>query len=1125
MCVVDRAVVAVLTAVLLVLPAPAAESEAPRSNLAAFGRMSVTDPVDASRRVNADCLASETNAATVVLARGAALECEWDHPRPVRAVRILFDSPPTNPAPVTVQWWRRVWPDNGSGGWMKLDDPFNGEWTTVKASMTVDQAEARIAFAPLMQSEAPGISIEGAVHRLTYKLRVLAAEPLAVRKVAVYSDAIERRARLRFEWGVRTVTPGQWAPRFEARNGRVIATERQGADAALVEVAYADAPERLSPDRGHLLFRSGETRSFAVFIDDVLREGGLLVRDIGVFVSDADRNLTHATWSGPSGEVWPEGTVAEQVARRPEQSFDQVSGAIPGKPSPYVFLGVPGLRQEVALLPHGQIQMRRDSLRSPGPDAEARRWPDQALVYDFAVGEHPAMGPRDRPAVTRRLEEGWLPVVRHEWEEDHLRVIQTCLAAPLVEPIDTTASPVGTETVVLAARFELSNRSEQPRTACLWLELSRTDPLQLGLDHAVFLRPHSNRVEQAGVVPVRGRFDIRGRGELELAVLEPGRPGSYHPARADSGQPREALRYRVDLAPGQSHAVDFFAPYVELLTPREAIALKGLSFDTLHAAVVRFWKERAAQGMTYEVPDRFLNDFFKANLWHVLISTDLDPATGRYQHGAATHVYGNFLNETAMVARSLEMRGEPLEALRLLVPFLANQGVKSLPGNFKTRDGVFYAAHPSEPDPYTAQGYNMHHGWALWALAEHFFWTRNTNYLIQVMPQLVLAADWITRERQATRQHNPDGSRRVEFGLAPAGQLEDVQESQYFYATDAYYHLGMQTLVDALSALRDMAVSPDRAPAKGPGSLSEEWWQRVATLAARLERDAAEFRQDIRASLEESVATSPVVRLRDGTWVPFAPPRAYALTHLKEGWIREALYPALHLVSGRVYDPHHPFVNWMIQDLEDNVFLSQESGYGLAEPRRDFFDLGGFTLQPNLLDLPLVYLQRDEVANLLRAFYNTACASLYPDVACFAEWVPRLGTGGGPLYKTPDECKFIQWMRQMLVLERGNTLELGLGVPRAWMRDGQRIHIDRAATYFGSLTVEIVSRAASDAVTATVAIAPTVKPGGVLLRARHPDAKPLRAAQVNGRPAQILAERQMIVLPTEATYWEVNASF
>ena len=113
----------------------------------------------------------------------------------------------------------------------------------------------------------------------------------------------------------------------------------------------------------------------------------------------------------------------------------------------------------------------------------------------------------------------------------------------------------------------------------------------------------------------------------------------------------------------------------------------------------------------------------------------------------------------------------------------------------------------------------------------------------------------------------------------------------------------------------------------------------------------------------------------------------------------------------------------------------------------------------------------------------------------------------------------------MLVFERGNTLELGLGVPRAWMRDGQRIHIDRAATYFGSLTLEVVSHAASDAVTATVAIAPTVKPGGVLLRVRHPDAKPLRAAQVNGRPAQILAERQMIVLPTEATYWEINASF
>ncbi len=1112
-------------ATLLALPALTAEPELPRANLAAFARLNAISPVDGSRQANADCLAAQTNTVPLSLGPDTALLCEWDHPRPVRSVRLRFDPPPTNANPITVQWWRHIWPDNGSGGWMKLDDPFNGDWTIVRGALTRQGADAQLEFAPLDRNEAPGITREGPPERLTYKLRLLAPQPLRVRTVEVHSDAVLRRARLRFEWDVRTTTPGRWDPRFEARNGRLLAIQPQGTNAAVVEIEYADASDRLSPDRGYVLFRSGETRSFAVFVDDVLREGGLLVRDVGVFVSNADLNLTSRTWPGPSGEVWHEGTVAQQVASRPEQSFEQVSQAIPRKPAPYIFLGVPSLRQEVALLPQGQIQLRHDSLRSPGPDADARPWREASLVYDFAVGEHPSMGPRTEPSVTRSLEEGWLPVVRHTWTDAHIDVTETCLAAPLAEPLDRWASPVGTETVVLAARFELHNGSPQPRTASLWLELSRTDPLQLGLDHTLFLRHPSDRVSWSGVVPVRGRFDIHGRGELDLAVLEPGRPGSYHPARAESNGPREAIRYQIDLAPGESHTVDFFAPYVELLTPKEAIALQGLSFTNLHTTVTRFWRERVAQGMTYDVPDRFLNQFFKANLWHVLISTDLDPATGRHQHGAATHRYPNFLNETAMVARSLEMRGEHLEALRLLVPFLANQGVKGLPGNFKTREGVLYAAHPTEPDPYTGKGYNMHHGWGLWALAEHFFWTRNTNYLVQVLPQLALAADWITRERQATRWHNPDSSRRIEYGLAPAGDLEDVEEDLYFYATDAYFHLGMQTLVDALSVLHPPTALPGQPAAEKAGIPSDRWWQEIARLTARLEHETTEFRQDLRASLAESVASSPVVRLRDGTYVPYVPHRAYALTHLKEGWIREALYPALHLVNGKVYDAQHPFVDWMIQNLEDNLFLSPESGSGIPDPRRTFFNLGGFTLQPHLLDLSLVYLQRDQVPNFLRAFYNSAWASLHPDVLCFAEWVPRFGEGGGPLYKTPDECKFIQWMRQMLVLERDQILELGLGVPRAWMRQGQRIHIDRAATFFGSLTLEIVSHAATDTVTATASIAPTAKPARVLLRLRHPEGKPLRFAYVNERPAEILPERQMIVLPSEATHWQITASF
>jgi hypothetical protein len=177
------------------------------------------------------------------------------------------------------------------------------------------------------------------------------------------------------------------------------------------------------------------------------------------------------------------------------------------------------------------------------------------------------------------------------------------------------------------------------------------------------------------------------------------------------------------------------------------------------------------------------------------------------------------------------------------------------------------------------------------------------------------------------------------------------------------------------------------------------------------------------------------------------------------------------------------------------------------------------------LDLALVHLACDRVPNFLRAFYNTAAVSLYPDTLCFAEWVPAFGRGGGPLYKTPDECKFVQWLRQMLICERGDALELGLGVPRAWMADGQRIRVGRAATWFGRLDLEITSHAAAGRAGAVIRLQRGDPPRAVRLRLRHPGGRPLRSATVNGRPAVVNAARQLIELPAGAEAWEVVAVF
>jgi len=51
------------------------------------------------------------------------------------------------------------------------------------------------------------------------------------------------------------------------------------------------------------------------------------------------------------------------------------------------------------------------------------------------------------------------------------------------------------------------------------------------------------------------------------------------------------------------------------------------------------------------------------------------------------------------------------------------------------------------------------------------------------------------------------------------------------------------------------------------------------------------------------------------------------------------------------------------------------------------------------------------------------------------------GVGGGPFYKTPDEARWSNWLRSLLVFEDGPILKLGSGIPRAWLAHGRHVSL------------------------------------------------------------------------------------
>ncbi len=116
-----------------------------------------------------------------------------------------------------------------------------------------------------------------------------------------------------------------------------------------------------------------------------------------------------------------------------------------------------------------------------------------------------------------------------------------------------------------------------------------------------------------------------------------------------------------------------------------------------------------------------------------------------------------------------------------------------------------------------------------------------------------------------------------EYGLLPAGHLEDNQEWGYWYAVNAWAYGGLRDLAAVLADIGH----PE---------------------AARLQREAEAYREDILASVRRARSESPVVLLRDGTTIPHTPTQA-GRRGRAWGWFREGAYGPLHLVDNDLLDP------------------------------------------------------------------------------------------------------------------------------------------------------------------------------------------------------------------------------
>lgn len=1012
-----------------------------------------------------------------------ATDVRFEEERDVERVEVRFRR--RVPAGVRLQYLRKVWPrervERGPGldlvrpsqfGWFRMDDQFTPEWVDAATdNAPLNTRTLCFTFRPLRTEIAdfPDADQYDVTFRRTVAVRIDAAGA-PVRAIRVFTRSHPARSTLRVDLHAGRRTPSRTleVSGYNARVRRVLpgpGTTRLGSGVRIetakhgsfwLEVEHLNPAHRHAHDDGHLRFTMGRD-AFTVSLTALAAEGPIWFAEAGVYITRADAPETFDAYRRRTGTVPP---VAGRVANLPEQSL---AGAMNGQPRPHPIpycFGCKHARQKFWLEPCGDLDLNAWTvLRPPGRDTPKWRNEGNARIL-FGL---------DRWATESRFNDPW-PVMAYNlhFRRGDIRVRQKCLAVPLARSI-LAGEPAPDDTIAALVRFQFENTGDRPATVELPIAYSTKAPRSCNrrLEWA-----SGGRSQTDSLVPRCSREKLTVKGDLLVGEFQ-GTPVMRLAFRttmtvAPAG---DRVWFREELRPGQSCELLVRVPYVALESAAELEALRTLDFARAYAEVAQYWRLESRKGAQIRTPDAHLNAVYAGHLPMVLM-TDLghpdDPRLVNTSVGTST--YGNFTNESAMILEELDQRGLPAEVRRRLEVWVRYQGTVGLRGRFTDHEGVLFGAGGLE----SGHSYNQHHGWGLWSLARHYLHTGDRHWFAGVADSVVAGAEWIVRQRRQTTGTLPS-SRGWERGFLPAGALEDVDDYFYWLSTNC---LTWRALDSAATALARFGHP----------------------TAGRYRRDANAFRRDLVRGFELARRHSPLVRLRDGRWVPHYPSRLYCRGR-DLGWIREVLEGSVYLLLSGLYAPDCKAADWILDDYQDTRYMNPPFGYRLDDPATQWFDCGGFSVQPNLLAGLLPHLDRDEIEVYLWMFFNAWAACYREEVQAMVEHpLPILGFSNSAPFKTSDQANAMKWLAYMFVYERDGLLHLGRAIPRAWFGGNEEFGATGLDTPVGRVSVTFRPQPAANRIDAEATLELRETPGRLLLRFRHPERKPIRAVTVAGRP-------------------------
>lgn len=816
-----------------------------------------------------------------------------------------------------------------------------------------------------------------------------------------------------------------------------------------------------------------DRNSFSFLLRDVRAEYPVYIPQYSVIVTEA---ADSRSFEEIAAAIRAKGgkTKLQRIEEREEYSFEEAARITRNMPCP-TWLGISrdmrifevGLRGRSC----GDENMDFDYVR-PMRYAEPETPPElreNEARYRFMAGR----GIGCRHEVTRRLEDGCLPILNAWNVDDDILYEMQFFAAPERTPMKTEHIR-GTD-MYIADNFGRGHMftEEQQRRVDSLLE----DELEQDEETVMYIRiravnrgkaPAFSYVKLPDPMPYREHKWIYK--DIPEIVYDPKtgfssfvESGRVFCISSLGGKPVPQEEMVVQLAPGEAAEYVFKIPH-KPLDPDRATALSVQDCRLRLEEAKTFWRSELENVAEIRLPEKRIEEMIRAGILHVDMSyfgknpdAPVVPIVG---------VYTGIGSESAPGIQFLDTIGMTGLAERALGYFIEKQHDDGFMQNFG--------------------GYMLETGSVLWTMGEHFRVTRDTDWLDGVKDCVIKACGYLLRWRESNKREEFRGGRG--YGMID-GKTSDPEDPYHSFMLNAGAYVG-------LSRAAEMLEQCDKE------------------LAGRFRAEASAWREDILETLRENLAVSPVLPMGDGTWSPAPSP-----------WAEMAGPASMLLDGGKCYS----HANFLGRDMTGTIYLILQEVIEPEHPLADII-LGFYSehlaqdntcfSQPYYSPHPYVHLHRGEVKPFLMEFYSGIASLADRETYSFWEHYYHVSP-----HKLHEETWFLMRCRWMLMAENFTARKLKLlgAVPRRWMADGETILVRGMRSYFGTISYEVYSEADSGRITVDLRMDSDGFPAPEQLEIRvpHPDGRRAKSVSLG----QYNPERETVLIPRPAQSLRLEVIF